>query len=332
MKTVYILGAGFSRAAGLPLMNDFYLTSKDIYSKLDPISKKSFDKIYRFWDEYSSAKHYLTIDFFNIEELLSIIEMHNFLNGNKKLSSDLILFIKKVIELKTPDILSDKEKYEVYERFIKNIFGIYEDQGFASKTKEQDNSIISLNYDLLIENVLEKYNRYNENNMMKVFNIYRNFYIDYGENISPVNFFINNNFKTIISLAKIHGSINFENNLIIPPTWNKTNHPRISGIWKLAYRLLMEANNIYFIGYSLPITDNYIKYLLVNAIKESTNLKTIKIINPDDNQNTVQKRYEDFFDKNLKVNGMISFESKKFEDWVNENFPLQPKKRDAFWP
>ncbi len=34
MNKVYILGAGFSRKAGLPLMNEFYFRSKDIFPRL----------------------------------------------------------------------------------------------------------------------------------------------------------------------------------------------------------------------------------------------------------------------------------------------------------
>lgn len=324
MKTTYILGAGFSRAAGLPLMNDFYLTSKDIYPDLGSSVKSSFNRVFDFWNEYSNVKHYLDVDFFNIEELLSIIEMSHYLSQDNasKLKNDILIFIKEVIRRQTPLLKTTIELYEPYRIFLKNALGFRFDEihDQYELTNENEASFISLNYDMLIENTIEIFNKENRKSRLVNPNL---FIANYGEGIEydgEVSF-PEDSIK--IDIAKLHGSLNFKDNLIIPPTWNKTSNEKIKGAWQLAHQLLTETNRIVFIGYSLPQTDSYIKYLLINAIKENENLKRIEVINPDDNQKSTQKRYYSFFDQNLEKKQMFEYIPMKFEDWVEKTFPKE---------
>lgn len=323
MKTTYILGAGFSRAAGLPLMNDFYLTSKDIYPTLSSPIKDSFERVFKFWDDYSNVKHYLNVDFFNIEELLSIIEMNHYLSLDvaSMLKTDILIFIREVIKRKTPSI--DKpDIYNIYRSFLVNALCMKKDvNGLFRIGSGTENSFISLNYDLLLENTIELFNRENA----KTRYIDRPVFIpNYGKDIE--HDYVSSVYAAEIVIAKLHGSINFKNDLIIPPTWNKTNNEKIKGAWQLAYEQISSANKIVFIGYSLPQTDSYIKYLLINGIKENKNLKRIEVINPDDEQRITQKRYSSFFDQNLTDKRMFEYFPLKFEEWV-ESFPKERKVR-----
>jgi hypothetical protein len=96
---------------------------------------------------------------------------------------------------------------------------------------------------------------------------------------------------TIPILAKLHGSV--EEGDIIPPTWNKNLHPNIMHTWNNAYQALSEANHIRIIGYSLPVTDSYLKYLFKSAVVKSKHLKRIDVLclDPD---GSVKSRYDDF--------------------------------------
>lgn len=324
MKTTYILGAGFSRAAGLPLMNDFYLTSKDIFPKLGSPTATAFKHVFDFWEVYSNVKHYLNVDFFNIEELLSIIEMNHYLSESESstLNEDILFFIREVINQKTPKIDDKSNIYDVYKRFLMYALGIKKDHNRLYRLAGgPENSIISLNYDLLIENTLSFFNINNAKS-----NIYDrpSFVPFYGHNIEYENDHLNPPDIIEIKIAKLHGSINFKDNLIIPPTWNKTSNEKIKGAWQLAYELLSKTNKIVFIGYSLPQTDSYIKYLLINGIKENKNLKRIEVINPEDEQGITRMRYSTFFDKNLSDKKMFEYLPLKFEEWV-ETLPKEPK-------
>ncbi len=50
---------------------------------------------------------------------------------------------------------------------------------------------------------------------------------------------------------------------IVPPTWNKTMHrSQLENVWRAAAAELAEAEEIIVIGYSLPETDSFFRYLL----------------------------------------------------------------------
>jgi len=72
--------------------------------------------------------------------------------------------------------------------------------------------------------------------------------------------------------------------LIVPPTWNKTQHyAEIANVWSLAAQKLSEADNIVVIGYSLPDTDQFFHYLYALGSVGPTRLKRFWILNPDPN-------------------------------------------------
>ena len=65
--------------------------------------------------------------------------------------------------------------------------------------------------------------------------------------------------------------------------------------WKRAYDLVKDANELRFVGYSLPITDSYFRYFLASVLKDShfTN-KKFSVINYGDNNNGKKKYYNYF--------------------------------------
>lgn len=313
-NSTYIIGAGFSRYAGLPLMNDFFFKAKDLYLKLNNEERKTFDKIFDFYKEYSEVKNFMNMDLMNIEELLSIIEMNQFLNDSrtKKYYTN---FIKIVIEnsTKVSSQLHDIHPRKIrnkYLEFINHVYGFKEHNLKSIKSMKPtllQNGIISLNYDLVLENTILSNSLYN---------------IEFGYGISDK--YIDHRFlqwQNKLQLAKIHGSINFRDGisyLIVPPTWNKTSETKIRPIWKLANDLITNSENLIFIGYSLPITDLYVKYLLINGIQNCKNLKRIVVICPD-KDNSVRTRYEDFFESYFREKSFI-YIPKKFEEINWDNF------------
>ena len=130
-KSVYILGAGFSRYANLPLMNDFFFRAKDYYFKLsDEKDQHAFKKIFKYVDDFSIAKNIINTDFYNIEELLSIIEMDAFLNNKRKIYSDYILFLKRVIELATPKEQNQDGYYMINENIHTKTYSVFLTENF----------------------------------------------------------------------------------------------------------------------------------------------------------------------------------------------------------
>ncbi len=77
-NVVYLLGAGFSAPLGLPVMSNFLEKAKDLYFS-DEIKYKSFFKVLDKIKDLSIIKNYYHADLLNIEEILSILEMQQFL-------------------------------------------------------------------------------------------------------------------------------------------------------------------------------------------------------------------------------------------------------------
>ena len=137
-------------------------------------------------------------------------------------------------------------------------------------------SVITLNYDLVLENTANFIRQYTSST--EPFNFAR-------PPITPTN--------DLPVIVKLHGSV--DDGKIIPPTWNKTiaADERIKEEWKVAFKLLAEANCIRFIGYSLPKTDAYIRYLLKASVLANLHLKEITVICKDEG-NFVKGVYDSF--------------------------------------
>jgi hypothetical protein len=70
--------------------------------------------------------------------------------------------------------------------------------------------------------------------------------------------------------------------VIVPPTWNKTqHHADIAGVWRTAAAHLAEAENIFVIGYSLPPTDQFFRYLYALGTVGDVRLKRLWVFDPD---------------------------------------------------
>lgn len=297
-RIVYLIGAGFSAPLGIPVMSNFLMKSKDMYF-LEEEKFTHFSDVFKTIATMSKVKNYYSADLFNIEEILSILEMQEHLDEGdvecfKKYISDVIQYYTPMIEKYTKKypanwydfIFGVNHLFRKYGYFIGNILNLemYKDQEreiwcTSTYNPQHKYSIISLNYDLIFENIVEYLkNNFNQKGKLDLkYNLKKEF---------DPNF---------VYLAKIHGCAKQGN--IVPPTWNKNSNPDLLSTWKLAKKLLEEANHIRILGYSLPVSDSYIKYLLKASILNSSHLKTIDVITLDFEGN-VKKRYDEFIEFN----------------------------------
>jgi hypothetical protein len=73
-----------------------------------------------------------------------------------------------------------------------------------------------------------------------------------------------------------------ETPVIVPPTWSKAeHHARIEQVWREAARELSEARNIYVIGYSLPATDQFFRYLYAVGSIGDGRLRRFWVFDPE---------------------------------------------------
>ncbi|MDI6784012.1 MAG: SIR2 family protein [bacterium] len=156
-------------------------------------------------------------------------------------------------------------------------------------------SIITLNYDLIFEKLFEFLET--EYSKKGYFNLITSF--EEKTEYNPELFYI----------VKLHGSVR-DPNTTIPPTWNKGSSKKILPTWKFAYKLLKEANHIRILGYSLPISDTYVRYLLKSAIIKAEHLKSIDVICLDKHEE-VRKRYDSF----IEFKNYYKFQNSNIEDY-----------------
>ncbi len=313
-KIVYILGAGFSAPLGLPVMSNFYHKSQDMFYN-DPTAYPNFSSIFETVTKISYAGNYYDTNVFNIEDVLSILEMNSYVKEHQ-FDQHFKDYIIKVIEKHTPNyaeapfvfngvnvpnnIISQfygpDDICRNYFIFVCNLLGISFD-GQGSSYPNQSNliltldshltieySVVSLNYDLVLENIPKRINKHMPNrNLIN---------IGFGRDGNDTSIKVQNNQYRRTPLAKLHGSV--DSGEIVPPTWSKGINTKVSSDWAMAQLALSEATQIRIIGYSLPIADAYIKYLLKSAsIDGPKRLRKIDVICWD-SDGSVQERYKSF--------------------------------------
>lgn len=324
-KVVYVLGAGFSAPLGLPVMSNFLEKSKDMFA-LEPNRYGSFANVFKTIDRMYKSKGYYNADLFNIEEILSILEMSEQL-GHEDEKSSFIQYIIDVIEHFTPKLefhnltggwtakifgqgREAEGKLNRYGYFVGSLLNLAmsrnsEGDFFCNRSGDANRqayySVITLNYDLILENSFSYLHQYFGADKRIGFS--QQTYQDHRDTY----------------LAKLHGSA--DTGVIVPPTWNKGLNEQIRPAWRLAYNLLTEANHIRIIGYSLPIADAYIKYLLKAAIVHCEHLKSLDILCLD-GDGSVEQRYNEFiiFPKKRFKNGSVwDYLVDNHSYWVNTN-------------
>jgi hypothetical protein len=82
-----------------------------------------------------------------------------------------------------------------------------------------------------------------------------------------------------------------EEPVIVPPTWNKTEgHSQLTNVWRQAAIELGQAENIICMGYSLPESDLFFRYLFALGTVGEAHLRRFWVFDPDP-QGVVEERY-----------------------------------------
>lgn len=340
---VYILGAGFSAPLGLPVMSNFWEKSKSMPRK-DLGKYEYFNDIIGAMDETKRVQSYFEYVDWNIEEVLSILEFTHFFEQDAKLNQ-FKKYIIDVLDYYTPKLASPQKLvlnslwysqlfgvenvHTYFGHFVANLFNlsvsaqnidnfgrkIPEMKWYQRKGQNYRYSIISLNYDMVLENIVDYINRISNRSVKLEFSKY----------------YDNNGFNPV--LIKLHGSA--DSGEIILPTFNKGLYQKqLPESWKNAFDVLKSANQIRIIGYSIPQTDSYIKFLLKAAISKSRELDRVDVLCADDPTSTVKSRYNNFikfnnyryrndFTENM-LNGLYNLD-------VNHNRNEQMKKNGGVY-
>ena len=289
-KVVYILGAGFSAQFGLPVMSNFLEKSKDMYTlRRSKFFKGNdiefFGSVYDEIDKLRRCKDFYTSDMTNIEEILSLFEMGKMLGKDSKQQINFQNFIAEVIKYHTPTInrtIRDDNNFKSLCSFILHLFGRNDSEDYNADMTSPEYSILTFNYDSLLEDTLENCRTMEQG-------VYS--YLKFATPDKQQN-------RDKVPYIKLHGDI-AKPETIVTPTWKKAFEDSKASTWIKAGSLLEEANHIRIIGYSLPITDSYLKYFLKWGAAQAQHLKSIDVICIDDEQHSVESRYRDFIHHKL---------------------------------
>lgn len=187
------------------------------------------------------------------------------------------------------NVSGNEFRCDMYDLFAALVGGLLD---FDTSASGFSDSIISFNYDLVVDDALNR------------LGFTPNYYL-------PIQHGTQSGGRSGIPVLKLHGSSNwgicggcrkfnsivvFDNKvtadpnrfrlqpcpncgpghyqpLLIPPTWHKGDYLEIvRDVWAEAVRRIMSATRICIIGYSMPETDSFFKYLLSLALSENHGL------------------------------------------------------------
>lgn len=335
-KNLYILGAGFSAFAGLPMIGDFLDKMKSLYEEkpndAGGIDYRVLEETIHFQNEIAKVNYRMDVDLDNIEELLSIAE-YAALESGSEIANTVKTAVAETLLAYTRMYLysEDRKRLDYYLNFVINLF-------------PNPDGVICFNYDTILEDVLYTANIRSakmETKSPEFEQIANQFAWSYGfdnELYHPISRRPDLGLS-IHPLLKLHGSVNWfqcpkhdlvytaglsastqpgkcpkpecdqrTTPLIIPPTWNKT--IRLGGersileqIWSRALQELRDAHRIVIIGYSMPLSDLCFKHMLSYALSNNEKLRTVVVVNPSrDAKNHFGQYFSSRFkQKRLKV-------------------------------
>lgn len=349
---VYILGAGFSREAGMPLVSDFLLRMRDSAEWLESQSRdkelKSVESVLAFRREASSAAYWAQLNLENIEELFSLASATP---GAPK--EDVQVAISATIDYcasvnrSTPYYLWIKDanltqafpvllKEEIDGHFSMPTYSYYAARllGMLVDGKQKGrNTFISFNYDMLLEEALSQLG----------------VPFSYAFGKQSVNYHPSSKCTTdddAVRVLKLHGSVNWgkRNNesgraftiygsygelrgaqatpQIVPPTWSKVFADQLQYVWDASIRALETATRIVVIGFSIPETDLHFKYLLAAGLKKSISLRELIFVNPD--IASVEVRARRLLRNDYISDGRIRLLGKKLGEYIESGVGDRP--------
>ena len=305
---VYILGAGFSHEAGMPLVRDFLNRMRDCLPTLLTTKRQresdAIEKVLNFRLNAASAAYWVSMDLEDIEELFSLASaLAGGLSSHMRLAMAATLDFcglnakRKQISVQTRDPIttarppwqipaSDREsRIDDYVFHLAALLGLFPSGEIRGK-----NSFITFNYDTVAENALSSLGVPFDYGFKK-----------FGANYDATAKCVSDD--NAVKFLKLHGSVNWAwpqkrgHKLTVyggygdvlaqekipeltPPTWKKVFALPIAHLWEQAIEALRSATRVIIVGFSMPPTDMHFKYLLASGLQQNVSIREIIFANP----------------------------------------------------
>ncbi len=333
-------------------------------SLLSPEDKEAFKRVFEWRGRIYPALRYLKLDLENMENLFCLVDMAEQLGieNVEGIRDDMIRMVARTLDLtvKFGDHLDTKKQKIFGDRTLLMFIDLLIE--WRSKTdvaKAGLDSIITLNYDIACEQAFAaKENRFtysepwtnkDDDHGYKLLKLhgsvnwgicpnqdckYTKSNLNFGD-LTPIQ---GTNYRHIQVAERIYHPQYYNTKctkcgkdlsiFIVPPTWNKLMYSnKLKSVWISAREELEQATRIIIIGYSLPETDSFFKYLLALSLSKNESLQEIILINPAKGQEgeALEKRYRDFI--------APFFDTRNFSIWpfgFQEGLELLRYKHDPY--
>lgn len=321
-RHVFILGAGASREAGGPLMADFLDKAEDL-SRLKPgaIDTESFELAFEGLAHLQAAQAKAQIDTLNVESVFGAFEMAKLVGrlGEmdpariERLPEAITKVIVQTVEQNVKFSCGDERirSHASYEQLADLVLEITQNSGSGGA------AIFTFNYDIALEHALNTKGqpyRYcitppaaDQVRTVDVLKLHGSVNWQTGENGELAAFDVGQFMRNVelpntwrldrqapseplaLSISKTFRGTPF----IVPPTWSKLGHySSIAPVWRRAGHHLSEAENIYVMGFSLPPSDTFFRYLYALGTAGRTRLRQFRLYDPD-TTGAVEGRFRD---------------------------------------
>lgn len=338
-SVVFILGAGASAQGGAPLMANFLDVADQLWKSGEVKDKADrFKAVFKGQAALQSVHSKSELDITNIEAVFAAFEMAKLLQKmpghNSKKTNDLIIALKEVIV----------ETLNLTIQFPANDRGVHAPPPYDSfcellKFLLKDTkpihtiAIITFNYDMAADFAMhshgmgpdycidgpssprslpllklhgslnwarcKKCGKVVPWNLAEYFKKYHwNFIF---EDVTTVQLEIGKNLHNFqhCDQAVVPEPV------LVPPTWNKSAyHQDLARVWSRAAKELSDAEYIFVIGYSLPDTDIFFRYLYALGTVGDTPIKRFWVFDPDSSGN-VGRRFESMLGPGAKDRYLI---------------------------
>jgi hypothetical protein len=330
-NNVYILGAGFSKEAGLPVISDFLARLRDAVDWLDTngrtAEREAIERVLDFRHESAAAGYRINVDLDNIEHLFSLADA----KPGTADAQDIRLAIAATIDfaaqmgcapigrlrvsesrgwpctdmwratatrVTSPSVGVEDIESSVYDYYVATMSGLVADRREAGK-----NIVITLNYDLIVEEVLRK------------FLVPIAYGITGGDVEIDPTAEVDESRPDGFQVLKLHGSVNWAHRadgsvlvcrdyervrslnlapLLVPPTWHKIAADAVLRVWDAAVRAIAMATRMILIVFSTPPTDQHFKYLLGVGLKDNSSLRSVRIVDSRAACGELRAQYDSF--------------------------------------
>lgn len=319
-NNVYILGAGFAKDAGYPLVADFLDRARDSVAWLREAGRKveadAVSAVLAFRLDAASAAYRVHVDVEDIEQLFSLASARE--GASESLSDQVKLCIAATLDyarahetgavvkmtmsgsgkppsatwklIEKPNQADEARMFQVplYEYYAGVMASVFDD------APEGGNTIITLNYDTLTESALQSLGCRVSYGFAEV----QGGKVNYDPSWTR-----SQGRGAPVQVLKLHGSVNWARPgrqggklrvygsyddvrgagltpVLVPPTWRKEFGDALGGIWNAATRAIEQATRIYVIGFSIPETDPHFKYLLAAGLQNNISLRKLYYVNP----------------------------------------------------